>query len=75
MFVVARLLVGTLLGDTFTLHSFGDGFNGRVLHRTNALFLQIFFNFVIVDAINCHRSPQFLEFIVDWRVGCFVVVK
>ena len=75
MFVVAFILASFLGSRLLSFDDRIDFFVPDVLHRMNALFLQIFLNFSIVDAVHCHRPPQFLKIFIHRQLHRFVVVK
>ena len=73
MLIITWFLVGALLRRLFPLLSFGNCFDTSVLHGTNALFVQVFFNLVVINTINSNLSPKFLEFVINLCVGSSII--
>ena len=39
------------------------------------MFLEIFFDLLIIHPVNTSGSPQFLKLVVNLKIACFVVVE
>lgn len=74
MFVITWLGANAFLVDPFALEmGLGQCLDAGVLHGTDALFLKVFFNFAVVDAVDRHSAPQFLKLFVYGCVYLLVV--
>ena len=77
MLIVTRFLMS--LYDPFVLLAFqivlGYSLDACTLHRSYALFLQILFDFVIVDAVHGNCPPQLLKLFINLSGSRSIVIE
>uniref|UniRef100_A0A2M4C8J4 Putative secreted protein n=1 Tax=Anopheles marajoara TaxID=58244 RepID=A0A2M4C8J4_9DIPT len=74
MLVIARFLELSLLVLYLLALRKQRLLRSMILHRTDALFLQILVYLGIIHRIDRHRAPQLLEVFVNLEVGRTIVV-
>lgn len=74
MLVVARLLVGLLLHAALLALRKGL-LDAVVLHRADALLLQVVVNLRVVHRLHGDGPPALLKLLVDEKVRCPVVIE
>lgn len=75
MFIITWFLKSSFLRCSFPFQFGRHDFQAGILHRANALLLQIFLDFIVVDSVNSDRSPKLLKFLIDGHMGCLIVIK
>lgn len=75
MFVVPEFLELLLLGVGLLPLYRGRLLGPVVLHRPEALLLQVLVDLLVVHRVDGDGSPEFLELVVDGELGRFVVVE
>lgn len=75
MFVISWLFECSFLGSSFAFQMLWYHLNTCPFHWTNTLLNQIFFNFVVIDSVDCNTPPPVVEFFIDFEMGRFIIEK